>query len=624
MKKRIQSFCLLLGLAFAPMACQTDVSLEPLMFQPTTFTSEAQLASQLAGVYNVLTFDQTYGQGLWGYLTAGADESFRNGATAATVLTELYSISSSETNIFGFWQQLYRGIERANVALDGLEKVKFSDEAKRLDTKGQVLFLRGYYFFLLASHFGDVPLKTMLTTDMGTNFNLPRAPVKDVYAQILKDMTEAEGLVKPMAQVQTTTIVTKSAVQAMLARVCLTMAGNPVNDATKYKDALMWAQKLIASNAHTLNSAPLSAYSTTPAYARLFINNMQNNVNDPNITEGIWDAAFLSKSNATGAYAATGYNVTQQLGAIMGVTSPNATATAPIGFSSGTYRAFPRLYNLYGPGDLRRDWAIAPYIYRDASTNRSPILQVNLTGGGGTGATAIANTSPTGAITSITVENGGSGYTTSPTVSFSAIAGTGATATATVAGGRVTAITVAAGGSAYPTVYDRPVGKWRREYEVNLPPVRLQNNTSCNFPIIRYADVLLMAAEADLRVNGSPSGTAVEYYNQVRRRAYGLAPSVPAPGVDVATFTMQDIMDERSRELCFEGVRRQDLIRWGVMQTAMQALSADNVNRAPASYQTASTLAATNFLSTYPKGLLFPIPANELTLNNAMTQNPGW
>ncbi len=622
MKKTLPAIVLGAFLTIAT-SCQTDVSLDPIFFKPTTFSSEAQLSGQLAGVYNILSQDQLYGQGLWGYLVAGADESFRNGATSAAILTELYTIGSNEANIGTFWRNLYVGIERANVLLDVADTPKM-DEAARNNIKGQAMFMRAFYYYLLVTHFGDIPLKTKLTTEMGTDFNLPRTPAKDVYAYIISEMTKAEALVQPILQVGTTTIVSRSAVQAMLARVCLSMAGNPVNDNSKYKEALEWAQKLITSNAHSLNAAPLSQFATTPAYARLFINNMQNNASDPNITEGIWDAAFLSKSNVTGAFAASGFPVTQQLGALMGVTSPNANANASIGFSSGTYRAHNRLYRLFEPGDQRRDWAIAPFVYRDATTNRTDILRVNLTGGGGSGASAIALTSPTGAITTFVIENPGSGYTSAPVVSLSSTAGTGATATAVVTGGRVTAINVLTAGAAYPTAYDRPVGKWRREYEVNLPSVRLQNNTSCNFPIIRYADVLLMAAEASLRVNGSPNAQAVEYYNQVRRRAFGLNPRVPSPTVDVTTVTMQDIMDERSRELCFEGVRKADLLRWGTLQQAMQKIQADVATNAPTVYQTSAAVAANNLVQNFPKHALLPIPASEVDRAPAITQNPGW
>lgn len=629
MKNIMRLITVTLLIALAGNSCQKDMSLTPAFFRPVTFTTEAQLDAQVASVYTILETDQLYAQGLWGYNDSGADEVFRTGVTATTTnQPALYNLSSSDTPYSNLWKMLYQGIERANVILYVIDKPEM-DEAKRKRYKGEVMFLRSFYYYLLVTHYGDVPLKTQISDNMGTDFNLPRNSVKDVYAYLLKDMMTADTLVQTMTKAQTPTIVTQSAVQAMIARVCLSMAGSPLNDASKYKDALTWAQKVISSNIHTLNTttfpgSPVASNFVTPAYSRLFINNMQNNTSDKNITEGIWDAAFLSKSNTSGAYSGTGYSVTQQLGALMGVTCPDATTTSVVGYSGGGYRVLPKLFRLYGAGDLRRDWAIAPYIYKSSTGSvRTDILKVNIAGTGG--ATAFANTSPTGVITSITVENGGSGYTAAPAITFTSSTGTLATATAVVSGGAVTAINVTAGGSAYPTIYDRPVGKWRREYELNVPPVRQQNYTSCNFPIIRYADVLLMAAEADLKVNGSPSTQAVDYYNQVRRRAYGYSSvTTPVAGLDVSSFTFQDIVDERSRELCFEGLRRQDLLRWGIMAQEMQKVITDNANNSPATYLTAASLSAVNFVANPAKYSLFPIPATELVYDYNLVQNPNW
>lgn len=621
-------------------SCKPNLALDPVFFQPTTYTTEVQLVYQLAGTYAPLQQDALYAQGLWGYLEAGADESFRSGTNASSVFTELYNINAPETNVGTFWRQLYNGVERANVIIDAAPRVDM-DTAKRTNIIGQAKFLRAYYYFILVSRFGGkegVPIKAQLSTDMGTNFNIPRTASKEVYEFIIREMTEAEAMVPAITAPQswqsaapTPTVVSKSAIQAMLARVCLYAAGNPVNDNSKYQLAYNWAQKLIASNVHALNTASL--VNGTPAYARLFINNMQNNINDRNTTEGIWDAAFLSKSNATGTYAGTGFLATQTLGAIMGIYSPDATAASVTGYGSGIYRAHNRLYRLYAPGDQRRDWAIAPYMYKaNASTTRYFTLTVNISGGGGSGASATAFVNAAGTITNVTVDNGGSGYTTAPAISFTGYAtstatasvGTGATATAVVANGKVAAINVIAGGTGYPTAYDRAIGKWRREYELNLPPVRLQNNTSCNFPIIRYADVLLMAAEANLKMNGSPDAAAVNYYNMVRRRAFGFDPATPS-SIDVNTFSMQDLMDERSRELCFEGLRRMDLVRWGAISTAMQNIQNDVSANAPSTYSFAASLASTNFLRNPERFALLPIPATfELAQNNAITQNFGW
>ena len=617
-------------------SCQTDVSLIPDGFRPVTFTTEAQLDAQMASLYSVMATDRTYGQGLWGYLVSATDEGFRSGVTATTTnQPALYNGSSSDAPFSNLWRDLYQGVERANIILYVINQPQMSSEIKRKAYKGEALFLRAYCYYLLVTNFGDVPLKPQISDNMGTDFNLARTPSKDVYNYILNDMMAADSLVRNIADVQTPTIVTKTAVEGMIARVCLSMAGYPVHDTSKYQDALTWAQKVINSGIHTLNTVPVPALDVTkfpgatqtPAYSRVFVNNMQNNINDKNITEDLWEAAFLSKSNTSGIYSATGYPVLQQLGATMGVTCPDASATSVIGYSGGTYKIFPKLYKLYGAGDTRRDWAISPYVYKTSgSAARTYFLTVTLTGGGGSGAAATAITSSTGVITQVNVDASGMGYTSAPTVAITGSAGSGAVVTASISGGGVTSFTVSKGGSGYPTVYDRPVGKWRREFELNLPAVRQQTYTSCNFPILRYADVLLMAAEADLMVNnGAPSATAIEYYNTVRRRAYGATTlTTPTAGADVATFSLQDIKDERSRELCFEGLRRQDLIRWGDYQTAMTNVISDNTLNCPSTYLTAANMSATNFLSNPSRFLLFPIPYTELLYDNALVQNTGW
>jgi hypothetical protein len=645
------------------VSCQDDISLRPLTFGDTnTADSKAQLISQLAGVYNVLATEQTGGLGLyshalWGYLTANTDESFRTDAftgTSTQVLTETYRASPSDGSYYGFWKQLYTGIERANVLLQVVDQPKDLSEEDRNDIRGQAQFLRAYYFYLLVSNFGDVPLKIIPSSQMGTNFNIPRTPAKEVYNFIVNEMTEAEALVKPITKNGVTVLVSKTAVQGILARVCLTMAGNPINDVSKYADALSWAQKVIASGEHDLNYATVAApqflglpiAENSPAYSKVFINNMQNTVSLAGNNEQIWDAAFLSKSNTSGTYANTGFPATQLLGALMGIPA-SGTVTSLVGQAAGTYRVFPILYKRYQAGDLRRDWAIGTYRYTTSKSTdvpanaplRSSLSTVDLvikgTGSNtGTGATAVATVNPlTAKLESVTLLNPGSGYTSASSgisVVATTVSGSGATFTLTLGSGanagKIATIAINNAGSGYPTVYDRPVGKWRREYEINVPSTRSTTITSCNFPILRYADVLLMAAEADLKVNGgTPSATAVGYFNKVRRRAFGYTDaSVSLPvGLEVATFTLNDLMDERSRELCFEGQRRNDLLRWGMMETAYTNLKADNAT-APSSFTAAVNITATNFLSNPGKFSKFPIPQSEFSYNYELTQNAGW
>ncbi len=646
------------SLAFVLNSCNKDISLKPLNFVTTDQTNAAQLNNQLAGVYNVLEATEMYGLGLWGYFSTGADDFFGTDEGSATTtstqtLTASYRSTSSDATYAGLWKDLYLGIERANVLLSVINQPAI-DSVTRANIKGQALFLRAYYFYLLVNNFGDIPYKSVTTSSLGTNFNLSQTPSKAIYDSIINDMSAADSLVLPITTTQTTTVVSKSAVEGVLARVCMSAAGYPVNGGMPYyQKALFWSTKLIASGIHSLNGTPHSQYPNTPAYARVFINNMQNNYFENNTSEGIWDAAFLS--NGVGAYASLGYLVTQQLGVTMGITCPGAAR------ATGTYRPYPNFYNLFANGDQRKDWVMTNYLL-DSSNRRLYALGVKVTINPGrkltprdtlykkgipyiqydttyfgSGATAVATVNDTtGAITAITVTNGGSGYTLSPAFSVTVSApstGKGLLYKSVLnpANGSVTSITVTNPGVGYVTQYDRPVAKWRREYE--LTPIKNLSYTSSNFPIIRYSDVLLMAAEADLMVNGgSASAQGIEYFNQVRRRAFGLMPNAVGSQYDATSLNLDTIKAERSRELCFEGVRRSDLKRWGLSSmigafnnvlTSISSYDA-TVGYTSTSILPAAVMAPTNFISNPQKYFYFPIPASEIALDPNLSQNQGW
>ncbi|MCM1138343.1 MAG: RagB/SusD family nutrient uptake outer membrane protein [Muribaculum sp.] len=122
--------------------------------------------------------------------------------------------------------------------------------------------------------------------------------------------------------------------------------------------------------------------------------------------------------------------------------------------------------------------------------------------------------------------------------------------------------------------------------------------------IVRYADVLLMAAELG-------SGNAANYMHQVRARV----------GLDDIAVNQQNIMDERARELAFEGHRYWDLLRQGV-NVAADAIAASAGKVFNGGVETTvsynkNTIVATQGLS--------QIPEDQITLSNGvLKQNPGW
>ncbi|MCD8193845.1 MAG: RagB/SusD family nutrient uptake outer membrane protein [Tannerellaceae bacterium] len=125
-----------------------------------------------------------------------------------------------------------------------------------------------------------------------------------------------------------------------------------------------------------------------------------------------------------------------------------------------------------------------------------------------------------------------------------------------------------------------------------------------DYPLFRLADAYLMYAEAVLRGGqGGSKAQAVEYVNALRRRA-GVS------AINESQLTLDFILDERARELYWEGHRRTDLIRF------------DRFTRNYAwPWKNGVQAGTTNVDDKYK---LFPIPAVELAANSAINQNPGY
>lgn len=583
------------------------------------FNTETQLNSALTAVYDCMQKGNMYsgGDGLGTVFNVTDEMYFAGNGTGPKV----FNYTAGEPLVFSIWNACYTGIQRANLLLANINKPAM-DETKRNNVKGQAKFLRAYFYFVLVQNFGAVPLKTEPTQSV-VDVNIARTPASEVYDFIIQEMTEADTLVPPSSTYTYAERITQSAVEGILARVCLFKAGFPNNDASKYAEALKWAKKVMGNGLHQLN----------PNYAQVFINMVQDKYD---VKESIWEVGYYT-TGVGDAY--TEYNPS------LAVTLGNTQTNSAYPLVSGLYRIHPKLYNLFEKDpylkdpqipdksfDLRRDQEIAPYRY-----------------GTGTNYTAPTRTYYTAA-----------------------------------------------------QIYDRQPNKLDRAYE--LTTNRFQSNTPINYCMLRYSDVLLMAAEAENEVNG-PTQFAIDAVNAVRRRGYGktlngegvkfitvtsggsgytIAPTVTISGgggsgatatatvaggkvtaIDInnhgtfytsvptisltggggsgatttstltlttdadmkaADYASKDtfrkfIQDERARELAFEGWRRTDLIRWNILVPTLQGVANDAILANPATYRDWAAIAG-NTVSTVFNYL--PIPSNEISLNKSVTQNPGW
>jgi hypothetical protein len=130
---------------------------------------------------------------------------------------------------------------------------------------------------------------------------------------------------------------------------------------------------------------------------------------------------------------------------------------------------------------------------------------------------------------------------------------------------------------------------------------------STDFPMFRLADAYLMYAEAVLRGgSGGDINTAVNYVNALRQRAYGNNTG----NVTAATLTLNFLLDERARELYWEGHRRTDLVRFGQFTSG------------PYVWEWKGKVK--NGIQTSAHRDLYPIPINDLNANPNLVQNPGY
>jgi hypothetical protein len=125
-----------------------------------------------------------------------------------------------------------------------------------------------------------------------------------------------------------------------------------------------------------------------------------------------------------------------------------------------------------------------------------------------------------------------------------------------------------------------------------------------DFPVFRLSEMYLIYAEAVVRgATGGDAATALGYINQIRTRA-------TAATWNSSDLNLQNLLDERARELFWEGHRRTDLIRYGLFTSGTYLWPWKG-----------GVLSGTAVDSKYN---LFPIPSANRTSNSNLDQNPGY
>lgn len=540
---------------------------DPYSLTPETYFNDAnELNNFLIGVYSPIMQEHFYGNNYPVYIAGGDDLSFYQRSSSTSFIITA-NANSSSSQIMTYWRNLYEGINRANMLLTYADKNQSISKDIREKAKAEALFLRSFYYFNLIQGWGDVPLRLTPTSSV-KDVELPRTDKQVIYDQIISDIVSIIETLPASNELTHTGTVTQSAAQGILARIYLFRAGEHYRDKTApgeevkkyFEQAKYWALQVKESQLHDL---------VTP-YSRVFMDLMEDKYNSTSVRESIWEAE-MAGNLSTAEYAAgrignvIGFGSAIDHSAVVSV--QDKTGMANPGYSYRFIFASLKLYEMYEleADTTRGNWSIIPYEYKyDTSSSKLVAGRNYYFGKKPAGLTEIEG--------------------------FPCIELTDAGSSNKV----------------------RCCGKYRREYEPHTP--KAKNYTCINFPILRYSDVLLMLAEAENEVNG-PTTLAFECLNKVRTRANIKELS----GIGKDDFR-DAIKKERAMELCFETLRRWDLIRWGDFYKSMNDM-VDYVNQP----EWASSYAyAANYYKVSEAYNYFPIPDWEMSTNKLMKQNKGW
>ena len=189
----------------------------------TYFKNEAQVQSAVNAVYSNMQTRGLWSRHMFFMMDNMAQENGGNTQLEADKKQYLdFSFDSSHGGIKAYWDSCFRGINKANFVIGNEEAINEISESLLSSTRkakfiGEAKFMRGFFYFLLVTRFGDVPLITVIPED-GTGF--PKSSKEDVYQQIVTDLTEASAVLLDKGT-EDAGRATKGAAYALLGKVYL-------------------------------------------------------------------------------------------------------------------------------------------------------------------------------------------------------------------------------------------------------------------------------------------------------------------------------------------------------------------------------------------------------------------
>lgn len=478
----------------------------------------------------------------------------------------------------GIWSQNYTGISRANEILFQLEEVGSDvlsqEAADRI--RGEALFLRGYFYHELLWMFGEVPVFTSVPTVEEAR-EVSRSSREDVYARITTDLSEAASLLPTRAELSSSDYgrATSEAAIAYHARTALYEASWQENheDNNSLANTLYGTARDMAAT--IMNDAAYSHIDLHPNFRELFTYAGEQS------QEIILDYQKVSGQNGWPVWSDF---APKTMGSEVNI-APTRELVDRFPMEDGLSIDESPMYD-DSPPEITYDGSGNPTVQTIGMyADRDPRFYGTVLFPGAEFNGIVYNPYP-----SCSETNAPDGYC-SPT------------------GDRIKL-------SDYNNTY---TGYTAMKY-VDPQDESSPTNSGLNFIKMRYADVLLMYAEAKIEL-GEQDQSVNDAIEEIRDRV-----NLPMPQ-DITTMSQEEaiefIRNERTIELAWEGLHLADIRRWGTAENALNG-NTHGIDIAEGGGSFSPVSGQHNRSFEAPRDYLWPVPASERDLNSNLEQNPGY
>jgi len=263
MKAKYNYIFLVAILFFTVTGCKKILD-QPVLGQYSTtnfFTNDANTVLAVNAAYSSLTFTDASSNAIWVLGDVASDDAIKGGSAGDQGDFQLindFNINPTNSAVEAVWKRYFQGVFTCNVVTDGLSGTASGiSPTVKTQAIAQAKFLRAYYYFILTTCYGNIPIHLKVETP--TEAQKPVSPQTAIYAQIEKDCTDAAADLPPSWTGADLGRVTKGAALALLAKT--------------YLFEQKWA--LAASTAKAVDD--LGVYTLLPVFADNFRAATKNN-----------------------------------------------------------------------------------------------------------------------------------------------------------------------------------------------------------------------------------------------------------------------------------------------------------------------------------------------------------